>query len=152
MAGETLRVCLSVAGLDPLSVQTEEKSAPCKQRSTVCIGFLLHRVRRHWWAVPFLSKSSYVAMLLVLPSTALRPCSPPSHFVQAEIWLWPLCAAVLELQELLQAAGEQCDPQSARLLPQPVCACARPVPGLRPPKSTFFPICAFPSPVRELVL
>lgn len=111
MAGEALCVCLSLAGLDPLWVQTEEKRAPCKQRSPGCIGFLLRRVRRfmlrHCWAVPFPSKSSSVAMLLVLPSAALCPCCPSSHFVQAKIRLWPLCAPVRELRELLQAAGEQ---------------------------------------------
>lgn len=77
---------------------------------------------RHCWAVLFPSKSSSVALLLVLPSAALCPCCPSSHFVQAKIWLWPLCAPVLELWELLQAAGEQCGLQSARLLPQPGCA------------------------------
>lgn len=134
--------------LDPLWVQREEKRAPCKQRSPVCISFLLPRVRglmaRPWGAVPSPSKSSYAAGA---PSAALSPCCPSIHFVQAKFCLWPWCAPVLELlQELVGSVTLRV------LLPQPASACrgtALPVPAWDLPNPRAASVSALFHPLSE---
>lgn len=83
------------------------------------------------------------------PPAALCPSSLSSHFVRSKTQSWPLCVPVLELWELLLAAGERCDP-SEHVAAASACQCAckgtaLSVPGLKPPKSTFFflSICHF---------
>lgn len=127
MAGETLYVCLSLAGLDSLWVQTEQKRAPCKQRSPVCIGFLLHRWGDSGWGtaglyLPFQEQlcchtagAPLCCSVSLLPFQPLRtgknllvammcPCAGAMGTAAGSWWaVWPSeCMAVLLRAQLSQ--------------------------------------------------